>query len=30
MENSSTVKYSSKHRYGVAKHSHKAKLAMGR
>ena len=30
MENNSTVKYSSKHRYGVTKRSHKAKLAMAR
>ena len=30
MENNSTVKYSSKHRYGAAKRSHKAKLAMAR
>ena len=30
MENNSTVKYSSKHRYGATKRSHKAKLAMTR
>ena len=30
MENNSTVKYSSKHRYGATKRFHKAKLAMGR
>ena len=30
MQNNSTVKYSSKQRYGATKRSHKAKLAMAR